>query len=1181
MKKKLFIPPETIAAQVAAANPLASVWVSANAGSGKTHVLTERVVRLLLEGTDPSKILCLTYTKAAAAVMQNRVFARLSEWAVLSDGELAERLEKLEHSRPNATRLAAARRLFARALETPGGLKIQTIHAFCEAILHQFPLEANIAGHFEMMDDLTQSALIGEARRQLLETAHGGGDVILAAAFADILQAAGEVGLQTLLDEAVSRRNGLQLYIAALGETSEERAASLFKAFNLRGDESEADILADLWPVPEFSDEALDLILSILKGASRAQDFALQLKQYDKQTSNADREAVLRAAFLKVDGAPKLGSYVGSAAVKKLLPDFEEDYNSAAGRVEQGLDRIKQIRLLRLNLSALVLIENLLHRYLDLKRRKGLLDFEDLITRTVALLSREGAGQWVQYKLDRGIDHILVDEAQDTSPDQWQVIRMLSDEFFSGAGQRNIERTLFAVGDEKQSIYSFQGAVPEDFAAQGKIVEKKATAVDLTFNRVSLNFSFRSTPDVLQAVDEVFTRPEAHRGLAGPTLHSAIRSEAPGEVEIWDMLTPEEVEEPDDWRVPVDHLAAPAVRLAEQIAATIRHWLNEGELIPGQARKMEPRDIMVLVRKRDQFMPALSRALKNLQVPVAGADRLRLTSHIAIQDLISLGRYILQPSDDLSLAELLKSPLFGWDDDQLFALANPRPSGQSLSERLFHASQSDPQLIAVHKTLARWRGMADTMPVFEFYARILSADGARRKLLARLGPEAGDIIDEFQNYALSSERAGLPGLQAFLETLDAASPEIKRELDQGRNEVRIMTVHAAKGLEGAVVFLVDPGAAVWSGNRAPKLISFPLNPAGGGMTGYLWQPGAAYQTGFTASRTEELKQRAEEEYRRLLYVGMTRAEDKLIVCGYRGARESGETWHRLVDEALGGKAVPYSHPVSGVAARRYRQTARVMVEPEETELVEQDALPALPDSFLKTMQPELGLPHPLTPSGATAAIEADEQPPLSPASPVLEATEQTAGFALRRGTVIHMLLQYLPEVAEDRREQLAFDYLERVAGNWPEGEREHAWQSVQAILSDANFAPVFAQGSRGEVALMGTINLGGRDHAVSGQIDRISVDGDRVLVVDYKTNRPPPQTLAAVPFAYQAQLALYREILGPLYPGKRVECVLLFTEGPFLLPLPDENLQQALQKLKDSRGKVNNNTLTDGSERST
>ncbi|WP_420960519.1 double-strand break repair helicase AddA [Brucella sp. IR073] len=1204
MKKKLFIPPETIAAQARAANPKDSVWVSANAGSGKTHVLTERVIRLLLEGTDPSRILCLTYTKAAAAVMQNRVFARLSEWAMLPDEALAEKLEALEGERSGASRLRAARRLFARALETPGGLKIQTIHAFCEAILHQFPLEANIAGHFELMDDLMQVALVGEARRQLLEKARTAGTIQpsfsglsresatekagndrpdnlpvvdsrdkpendggrgLAKAFDDVLSVAGEMGLQALLDEAVNRRHALQRFIREVGG-DENRKSLLYSIFGFTGDEREEDILAEVWPLPEFSDSVLERLLAIPKGAARAQDFALQLREMPKARTIADKEEILRLAFLKSTGEPKSGSYVCSKPVLAVVPDFEEVFDRAAARVYQALDRLKQLRLIRLNLSAFILIDDLLARYQAMKRSRGLLDFDDLINRTVSLLAREGAGHWVQYKLDRGIDHILVDEAQDTSPEQWQVIHMLSAEFFSGQGQRDIRRTLFAVGDEKQSIYSFQGAVPQDFAASGKMVRQKAESADLTFGDVRLNFSFRSTPDVLSAVDLVFARPEAYRGLGlepGPTQHEAIRREAPGEVEIWDPLSPQAVEEPEDWRIPVDHLAAPAVRLAEQIAATIRHWLDHGEIIPGQERKLEARDIMVLVRKRDQFMPALSRALKTLGVPVAGADRLNLTDHIAVKDLMALGRFVLQPADDLSLAALLKSPLFALDDMQLFGLAHPREAGQTLFERIAQEAEHDPALAAVHETLRGWRASADTMPVFEFYARILGAGGARRKLLARLGPEAGDVIDEFQNYALAAEKTGLPGLQAFLETLEAAAPEIKRELDQNRDEVRIMTVHAAKGLEAPVVFLVDPGSAAWTANRAPKLIPFDMKePDGWEGKGFIWQPNGSYETAFTAVRIEELKRRAEEEYRRLLYVGMTRAEDRLIICGYKGAREGGETWGKLVSDALAERCEPVEHPVEGVVARRYRKTITGEIALAEKEESAAPAPEPLPESYRRPMKREAGLPRPLSPSGASVLIEPDDAQAAMPDSPVLATDDAAPSFAIRRGTVIHALLQHLPDMPAEERLIAAQRYLSHAANDWPEIEREKALDSVFSVLEDTDFAPVFAENSRAEVEIMGMLKLGSREHAVSGKIDRLAVEKTRILITDYKTNRPPPTDLTEVPRQYIAQLALYRALLRPLYPGLAVEAALLFTEAPRLITIPSEAMDEAIAALE-------------------
>lgn len=1164
MRKPRVIPRETIVDQNRAANPRDSVWVSANAGSGKTHVLTERVIRLLLDGTDPSKILCLTYTKAAAAVMQNRVFARLSDWATTNQEQLAQAIEQIDGKAPDQERLAQARRLFARALETPGGLKIQTIHAFCEAILHQFPLEANIAGHFELMDDLMQVALVGEARRQLLQSARLDKNTELAAAFADVLDAAGEFGLQGLLDEAVARRHDLMRFIDDIGH-DELRRETFYAHFGFTSDETEDRILATLWPLREFDSVVLGEILDIPRNATRAQEFALILRFAKLNDQIDQRESALKAAFLKAGGEPKSGSFVSSKAVTDRVPDFPDRFDRAAQRAFEGLDRLKQLRLVRLTLSALTLVDDLIGRYQQMKKVHGLLDFDDLIIRTVALLARQDAGPWVQYKLDKGIDHILVDEAQDTSPNQWRVIRLLSEEFFAGKTARNNRRTLFAVGDEKQSIYSFQGAVPEDFAEHGRATERMTRQSELSFERVNLNFSFRSAPDVLHAVDKVFARPDANRGFGvdqRATVHTAIRDRDPGEVQIWDMLTPETAPQEDDWRKPVDSLPAPPVRLAEQIAKTIELWLKNGEVLPGQHRRLEARDIMVLVRKRDQFMPALSRELKRRQVPVAGADRLKLTDHIAVKDLMALGRFMLLSSDDLSLAAVLKSPLFKLGDDQLFALAHGRAENETLYERLVDRSADDLTLYSIASRLREWRSRADTVPVFEFYADILGPGGARRDILARLGNEAGDVIDEFQNYAVATEKTGLPGLQAFLETLDAAAPEIKRELDQSRNEVRIMTVHASKGLEAAVVFLVDSGSAASAGGRAPSLLSFELKEKDGWEgKGFLFVPSKAHATRFSGNLIDSLKRRAEEEYRRLLYVGMTRAEDRLIICGYRGTRPARDTWHDLVDAALVDGSKPFEHPVEGVTARRYRITEAAPAADVEPEMATVAPETPFPPSYRTPMAREVGLPRPLAPSGVSALIDPDDEAPLVMGSPVLGDQRGDPSFAIRRGIVIHALLQMLPSLAADQRILAAKRYLSRAAFDWTEEEVEGALQSVFAIMEDPVFAPVFGSESLAEVPIMGTLHLRGKEHAVSGIIDRLAVVGDRVLIVDYKTNRTAPQTLGDVPGTYVTQLALYRQLLEPLYPGKTVAAVLLFTEGPHLIDIPVSHMNDALARL--------------------
>lgn len=1176
--KRFTIEPEMRARQTEATDPAATVWVSANAGSGKTHVLTERVVRLLLGGTDPSRILCLTYTRAAAAVMQNRIFERLSAWARLPDAELAAALTDVEGRLAREGELERARRLFALALETPGGLKIQTIHAFCEAILHQFPLEANIAGHFELIDDMTADALLAEARRTLLETAHLGTDTRIASAFADVLEAAGESGLEELISAAIAKRHELRPFLDAVASGSERPV--LLEAFGFSEAETQEAIAASAWPLADFPDCLVDTIraAALREGKESAAKFTQALTEARHASSAQARFDLLVKTFLKEDGEPRSAKNIAAKPIVAICPDLADRFAAACETIAKTADRLALLRLLELNGSALVLIDDLVGRYEGLKRARGLLDFGDLIVRTVSLLAREDAGPWIQYKLDMGIDHILVDEAQDTSPDQWEVIRMLAAEFFAGQGARHGRRTLFAVGDEKQSIYSFQGAVLEHFADFGKAVRRHADGAGLPFRNVSMRHSFRSTWDVLSAVDTVFAEPGAFRGLgpdAGPTQHIPVRKGEPGHVEVWDLFTPTAVQEPEDWREPVDHLAPPAVALAETIAATIRNWLDNKEMLEGQARPIEPKDIMVLVRKRDQFVPALSRALKNLKppVPVAGADRLRLTDHIAVQDLVALGRFVLQPQDDLSLAALLKSPIFGLSEDALFELAHARGEDESLYERILGEAESDSTIARIAETLKGWRRRVDLVPVHEFYADILGREGARRRLLARLGHEAGDVLDEFQNYALAVERTGLHGLQSFLETLVSGAPEIKREHDAGRNEVRIMTVHAAKGLEAAVVFLVDPGGPAWNASRAPCLLAFdpPGNPAPWQGRGFLWRPSKEYGTRFTDAITADLQRKAEEEYRRLLYVGMTRAEDRLIVCGYRGKKDGGETWHRIVDDALRAcdATLEGRHPLAhNLSLRRYRVSPESPASPQAPVGAEEaQAAGELPGLLLLPLATEPGLPRPLVPSGVSAVIEPPAATEAQTTSPVLGEAETSAPGsrkALERGTIIHALLQHLPEIGEGERRAVARTYLDRAASGWSEEERRSIVSSVFSVLEEPGFGHVLAAGSRAEIGVMGEIELGGRRYAVSGKIDRLAVHAGEVLIVDYKTNRPAPRGPEAVPPAYVGQLALYRRLVGPLFPEKVVRTALLFTETPELIEIGPEMLDAALDALSNA-----------------
>jgi ATP-dependent helicase/nuclease subunit A len=749
------------------------------------------------------------------------------------------------------------------------------------------------------------------------------------------------------------------------------------------------------------------------------------------------------------------------------------------------------------------------------------------------------------------------------------VVRQLAEEFFSGHGARDdVRRTIFAVGDEKQSIYSFQGADPTLFADSGRAFEQKVAAAEASFRSVKLNWSFRSTDDILSAVDRVFANDNARKGLTRdpePIEHKAIRAGAPGYVEVWPSIGAEVTQEPEDWREAIDHATAPAVRLADTIAATIAGWIRDGETIEGKGRALDAGDVLVLVRKRDRFIHALSRRLKDHRVAVTGADRLSLGSHIAVKDLAALGRVALQPHDDLSLAALLRSPIFGLKDADLFGIAHGRAEDTSLQQALRRKASSRAAFADVVATLDRWSNEAAFKPVFDFYAGVLGRDGVRRKLIGRLGPEAGDIIDEFLSFCLAEEKTGLPGLEAFLATLDTAAPEIKREMDQGRPEVRIMTAHAAKGLEAPVVFLVDNGSRPFSEQHLPRLLPIESRRKLWDGRGYLWRAASDMASGSSRAAAARIKDAAEEEYRRLLYVGMTRAEDRLIVCGYHGKQaQMAGTWHSLVTAALAnaGNIETFPDPVaSGETRFRYRTTPLgVAVKPARKDKAGKAKPGPAPVWLGEPVPPEQILPRPLTPSRAAALIEPQTEAFGVPRSPVLEDDGEPS-FAIARGLAIHKLLQVLPDLPGTEREAAARRYLERIGDDWPATELEEAARSALAILEDPAFAPLFSATSRAEVGISGTIPVDGVERAISGKIDRLAVTEKEVLLVDYKTNRPTPQSLAEVPEPYVLQLALYRALMAPLYPGRAVRAALLFTTAPRLIALPEDVLDAALARL--------------------
>ncbi|MGQ3674815.1 double-strand break repair helicase AddA [Xanthobacter sp. TB0139] len=1161
-----------------ASDPAHSAWVSANAGSGKTHVLARRVIRLLLAGTQPSRILCLTYTKAAAANMSNRVLAMLGRWVSLSDAELDEALRETDGGTPTPQMRARARRLFAAALETPGGLKIQTIHAFCGGLLHRFPFEAGVAAGFRELDEVGRAELMARIRERIIIEAASDLEAPLGRALVRMMEDLSDAGISAMLEAAVAVREK----IGSLGPDEEARHAALAGALGVLPHVSPASIRKQMLDGPNIPYHAWEEIAGTLSTS-------------DKKTDR-DRAAALLAAYAADNEEEAVAHYTSLFLTKERTPRSDRAFltkfiqTNHAGLYESMVEERERIVALEGELRAAAILERTeaaltlgaeaCRRYEAEKAARGLLDFDDLIARASSLLNTVPSS-FVHYKLDQGIDHVLVDEAQDTSPAQWQVVHGLTSDFFSGEGAREgVTRTIFVVGDEKQSIFSFQGADPRAFG--GMRAEFMMRAGDQGFRKVELPHSFRSAPGVLEAVDRIFAADAAKAGLTlddTAPAHAAIRADAPALVEIWPTTCPAEVETVDDWRRPLDEVAAddPVNQLARRVAAFVQAGISAGLPVPSRnGRAMQAGDVLVLVRRRGKAFEAIIRALKELKtVAVAGADRLVVAEHIAAMDLMALGDALLSPDDDLALACVLKSPLFGYTDDDLIALCPKRPG--RLMAALHKAGEDAPRHAAVVQRLRTWRKDARALRPFDFYARVLGRDGGRAAMLARLGPEAADVLDEFMTLARTYEMSEPASLAGFLAFLRRGGAETKRDMESGRDEVRVMTVHGAKGLEAPIVILADT-VDVPRGRNDGGFLSV---ADGQGREIPLLAPRKTEDTEALSEARAESMARERAEYRRLLYVALTRAEDALIVCGAETrlpaegkdhARPEGN-WYDLVLEALepeaarvpalgfegdvlrwqngGRQAGGLNVPDTAVRSHANTQPGPEVRKPSVPPVTLSESLP--PEPVVRILRPSLAGKGAAT-GAAIASSDAMNAETLKEMAEILPP--------LLRGDLVHRLLAGLPDVSPAERETAGLRLLRHAAHGVPEEALHTILAEALGVLAHAPLAPLFGAQSRAEVAVGGVFRGadGARLH-LNGRIDRLAVCDEKIIVADFKTDRLLPARAEEIAPAHISQLALYGAALERIFPGKPVEAWLVYTVGPTLFRLDAAALEHEAGRL--------------------
>ncbi len=1231
----------TIANQTLAASPETSAWVNANAGSGKTRVLTNRVARLLLRGCEPSHILCLTFTKAAAVEMAHRLYDMLGEWALLSDEKLGVILAELEtgmKEQPTTHNLSKARRLFARALETPGGLKIQTIHAFCTNMLQRFPLEAGVPPGFKAIEDAEIDNLIEQALANIVREVRP--DSNLDQSLTHLSRNYGAQGLMDLLKSQINKR---QDYLAATNEfkTVEDYSAALSNLFSLSPSITPQKIREKFLTncTDGFLKEAIEILSN---GGANAKKSTHHLVKACEAQHEVEKFDCLYLFFITKTTSTPI-KHLTDKAIQKIDPTIDGKLKDLQTDYSKALNDINSITIIEDSIHLYTVFYSLLNHYEQLKWSQSALDFDDLIMHTSKLFNKEvSATQWVLYKLDNALQHILVDEAQDTSPWQWGVIEPPMDEFFAGENAHDEQRTFFAVGDQKQSIYSFQGADASVFKAKSLSIGERIEAA-AKFKNVPLTLSFRSTSPVLNFVDAMFTGPKTMEGIddAQQLNHGVARHQDAGIVELWPLVIPPPKPQSNAWDAPIDSITIdnPISILCNHIAQTIHDWITNKEILQSQNRPIHAGDIIILVQSRGPLFKQISKSLSRLNIPVAGVDRFNLLEDIAIQDLLSYGRCLLLPEDDLSLAETLKSPLFGFDDDMVFELAHDR-DGRSLWANLM-ARQNEKTIWKETATrLMQARKIAFTKGAHEFYSHIIDGDqhSGRQRFFSRLGPICSDPIDSFLQQTLQFENENPRNLQGFISWIEKNAGTMKRELDQDIPEVRIMTVHGAKGLEGNIVFLLDTHKKPYLSKKGP--IYYCDDPHKDEKRSYptLVRHKNTHNTS-TMIAEETIKRLAYEEYRRLLYVASTRAKDRLYVCGIGKAPTkskpkkkteeefSTQSWYEIASDAFNRleagepsnangalsilKDIPWiehqspqensekSTPKHGFRLQTQQVAPRDDIEDTATEdknkLSKDEILKNA--SWLRTLCPKEDTISTRSPSLLAESYERQSyieiedgsdqsdaditgqsasKQKISPPDTTIENNQNKSNEKSNthsahaysplgtdrylRGRTLHRLLEILPSHPPENHINIADRLLQMLVPDHPDHIREEWRDEVIKVLHHKDFAKVFAAGSKAEVSIGGTPKGVSEKVVITGQIDRLAVLENEVLVVDYKTNQPPPASQEQVADAYLAQMAAYRALIQEIYPDKKVICALLWTFDTRLMVLSDAILDHAFSQ---------------------
>jgi len=1121
-----------------AASPNISATVTASAGSGKTWLLVSRMVRLLLHGAAPGSILALTFTRKAAGEMQARLTERLRDLAMADDQKLITLLTELgeDHS---ADACQNARQLYEKCLLSDYPVRAMTFHSFCQDILSRFPVEANLPPDFELVE--STALLIEQSIQQLYSEATITPDGALAQNLETLLEHSQSIdSTKTALKSFIDHRSDWWAYTEDQNNSIEFAIEQLQQQLKIEADSDPASQLFNR-ELPRKLERFRELHMQIAtdKQMLHAEIIALALQQ----TENTDKAfGMLQPAFLtKTDTA--LARKSTKKSEKILGVDGSDEYVRLHHEIAEQLLEIKDLfarkKTLERNIAWFNAASHLLDIFQTLKSQLHNLDFTDLEWRTYQLLKHSENAEWVQYKLDQRINHLLIDEFQDTNPTQWHLLKPLLEELASGDTER--QRSVFIVGDEKQSIYGFRRANPE---LQSHVADWLEQQIGAT--KWPLNKSWRSSPAVIDLVNAIFL-PEDGELLSGFPEHGTHKTDLPGKIVIKELFAApdkNDLPEPTYFRNPLveaRNIPKHQQYLAEAkwIADTIQNIISEGLLIEKDsgAEPVQYDDIYILLKNRTH-VSQLEQVLRKQHIPFISANRSTLLNSLEIRDMEALLEVLVAPYNDLALAQILKSPIFSATDEQLLELASVTEYRRWF-KKMEHLSGTLDALHPVARAfhfLTKWQKVTDRIPVHD----LLDIIFYDTNLLNRYQASAPDSIkaqvkanlQSFLDLALEIDSGRYPSVTHFLNKLRSLkklpgdAPD-EASANSGQARVNIMTVHAAKGLEAPVVFMADTAS-----QSSPKLahntmVNWPTNRS---------KPDAFHLMGVKTSWdsvSENFVKKAagfqSREDLNLLYVALTRAKQFLFISGSepnRKIQSSSPNWYALISQGMDKLRDSDSDDELSTYT-----TGNIQYQSGS---LSEDAIHS-----------ETGIPESLS----QKIFDSDEPVSLTPSQSddteyKTKASTVTDEDAKTRGTVIHRALELLSGSKQPGDEQILLQIKIESGHLLTANEYNACLQEAKSVFEEPDFTYLFNTEMFDQQFNELPIHYRSGKKDIHGVIDRVVIKDKTIYLVDYKTHQSAGkndlQTLAA---EYQQQMQFYKSGLQQIWPEHMVRSLLLFTNS--------------------------------------